>query len=191
MNEVTARLLNDAATESLERIGRDHAKAPPRVRPLLYCMRENLFDPQLDLNYLRRKVGVRDHSVVLEFHSAVGRPPYGYPEIRRLETASRLLIDTDLKIWKISEMVGYASLGAFSRAFERTFGRRPSVYRREMRSPGAKVRSLSVRRLARAAGLSDAALLRRAIRGELDAEQAEKLISWLLDVYRANGAAAR
>ena len=50
-----------------------------------------------------------------------------------------------------------------------------------MRRPEAAVHSLSVRRLAKAAGLSEAALLRRALRGELDAEHANGLIAWLLE----------
>ena len=70
------QLLRQAAVESLERIQLDRAKAPQRLKPLLAYIEEHLFDPTLDVNQLKRACGVRDNSVPIQFHSAVGRPPY-------------------------------------------------------------------------------------------------------------------
>ena len=131
------QLLKTAAVESLERIQLDRAKAPQRLKPLLAYIEEHLFDPTLDVNHLKRACGVRDNSVPIQFHSAVGRPPHGYIEDRRLETACRLLADTHLKIWQISELLGYSSIQVFSRAFSRWSGQRPTLFRKKARRGGA------------------------------------------------------
>lgn len=127
------KLLEQAARESIERIQLDRRKAPQRLKPLLAYIEENLFNPTLDVNQLKRSCGVRDNSVPIQFHSAVGRPPHGYIEDRRLETACRLLADTHLKIWQISELLGYSSIQVFSRAFSRWSGQRPTLFRKKAR----------------------------------------------------------
>ena len=119
LTDHSQQLLASAAIESLERIRLDRARAPQRLKPLLAYIEDNLFDSTLDVNQLKRSCGVRDNSVPIQFHSAVGRPPHGYIEDRRLETACRLLADTNLKIWQISELLGYSSIQVFSRAFSR------------------------------------------------------------------------
>ena len=129
----THRILEAAAQDSIERIRRDHAKAPQRLKPLLAYIEEHLFDPSLDVNQLKRNCGVRDNSVPIQFHSAVGRPPHGYIEDRRLETACKLLSDSSIKIWQISELLGYSSIQVFSRAFSRWSGQRPTAYRKKAR----------------------------------------------------------
>ncbi len=127
------KLLEEAASESIDRIQLDRRKAPQRLKPLLAYIEEHLFNPTLDVNQLKRSCGVRDNSVPIQFHSAVGRPPHGYIEDRRLETACRLLADTNLKIWQISELLGYSSIQVFSRAFSRWSGQRPTLFRKKAR----------------------------------------------------------
>ena len=174
------QLLKSAAVESLERIQLDHAKAPARLKPLLAYIEEHLFDPTLDVNHLKRACGVRDNSVPIQFHSAVGRPPHGYIEDRRLETACRLLANTDLKIWQISELLGYSSIQVFSRAFSRWSGQRPTLYRKKARKRSA------------AGGTYPAGSdrqhfepdsLRRALAGELPVTEASALMEQLLRLY--------
>ncbi len=174
------QLLKTAASESLERIRLDRAKAPQRLKPLLAYIEEHLFDPTLDVNHLKRACGVRDNSVPIQFHSAVGRPPHGYIEDRRLETACRLLVSTDLKIWQISELLGYSSIQVFSRAFSRWSGQRPTLYRRKARKragAGQTFPGLDERLL------FDPESLRRALAGELPAQDAGALIERLLRLY--------
>ena len=127
----THRILEAAAADSIERIRRDHSKAPQRLKPLLAYIEEHLFDPSLDVNQLKRNCGVRDNSVPIQFHSAVGRPPHGYIEDRRLETACRLLGDSNLKIWQISELLGYSSISSFTTAFKSWYDMPPAEYRQK------------------------------------------------------------
>lgn len=174
------RVLEAASVESIERIRSDHAKAPQRLKPLLAYIEEHLFDPSLDVNQLKRNCGVRDNSVPIQFHSAVGRPPHGYIEDRRLETACVLLGNSNLKIWQISELLGYSSIQVFSRAFSRWSGQRPTSYRkkaRQRRDMGETAPKLEESLTARTE------TLRRALAGELSLEEANALIARLRQMY--------
>ncbi|MEL7058729.1 MAG: tetratricopeptide repeat protein [Acidobacteriota bacterium] len=176
------RILESAASESLERIRRDQVKAPQRLKPLLAYIEEHLFDPSLDVNQLKRNCGVRDNSVPIQFHSAVGRPPHGYIEDRRLETACKLLAESNLKIWQISELLGYSSIQVFSRAFSRWSGQRPTAYRKK-----ARQRHVSIN--GDASPLIEESLqartdkLQRALAGELSLDEANDLIAQLRAMY--------
>ncbi len=173
------QLLKAAASESLQRIQMDRAKAPQRLKPLLSYIEEHLFDPTLDVNQLKRSCNVRDNSVPIQFHSAVGRPPHGYIEDRRLETACRLLGKTDLKIWQISELLGYSSIQVFSRAFSRWSGQRPTLYRKKARrGEGGQDPQTQV-----AGGFFDAVTLRRALAGELPSKEASQMVERLVQLY--------
>lgn len=181
LSSQTQRILETAAAESVERIRRDRANAPQRLKPLLAYIEEHLFDPTLDVNQLKRNCGVRDNSVPIQFHSAVGRPPHGYIEDRRLETACRLLGESPMKIWQISEVLGYSSIQVFSRAFSRWSGQRPTTYRKKARHrkevhpevPLMVEESLEAR----------TEMLRRAIAGELSLDEANALIVRLRQLY--------
>lgn len=123
-------LLRRAAGAALERIAGDRSRSPWKVRPLLDYLEANLFDPDLNVDQLKRACGVRDNSIAVAFHSAVGQPPGAYISERRLETAGKLLCETKLPIWQISDLVGYSSIQVFSRSFSRWAGKSPGAYRR-------------------------------------------------------------
>lgn len=59
------------------------------------------------------------------FHTS----PAAYVEATRLDEARTRLSETDCKIAKLAESIGFASDDAFRRAFERKFGVTPSSYR--------------------------------------------------------------
>lgn len=177
----TQRILETAAAESVERIRRDRANAPQRLKPLLAYIEEHLFDPSLDVNQLKRNCGVRDNSVPIQFHSAVGRPPHGYIEDRRLETACRLLGESPMKIWQISEVLGYSSIQVFSRAFSRWSGQRPTTYRKKARH--RKEVHPEVPQMVEESLEARTEMLRRAIAGELSLDEANALIVRLRQLY--------
>ncbi len=184
------KLLAEAARESIERIQLDRRKSPQRLKPLLAYIEENLFNPTLDVNQLKRSCGVRDNSVPIQFHSAVGRPPHGYIEDRRLETACRLLAESHLKIWQISELLGYSSIQVFSRAFSRWSGQRPTLFRKKARRGNAPERGREERRRGSGRKRFDRSLiatesLRKALDGELPHDEAKTLIDRLLALYPA------
>jgi AraC-like DNA-binding protein/tetratricopeptide (TPR) repeat protein len=178
----TQRILETAAAESVERVRRDRAQAPQRLKPLLAYIEEHLFDPSLDVNQLKRNCGVRDNSVPIQFHSAVGRPPHGYIEDRRLETACRLLGESALKIWQISEVLGYSSIQVFSRAFSRWSGQRPTTYRRKARQR-KEIHGAEVAPVVEESLEARTESLRRALAGELSLDDANSLIARLRQLY--------
>jgi len=176
-------LLTDAAEPALAQINQDRSTAPPKLRPLLAHLGENLFDPGLNVAQLMRACNVRDNSLSIEFGAAIGQGPRAYIEEHRLQTAVRLLTKTDLKIWQVGELLGYSSLSIFSRAFDRWAGSRPGVFRRSQRKAAITVST-------RQDALHSTQLWRQAMSGGLEQEQAGQLIERLQALYpHQNGAA--
>lgn len=184
------RSLERAAAKTLDRIRTDQERVSGRLRPLLEHIEVHLFDPGLDVNQLKRRCGVRDNSVPIQFHSQLGKPPHAYIEKCRLETACRLLVDTELKVWQIANLLGYSSIQVFSRAFTRWADIRPTAYRRRERR---KATTHPARKLAAAVAATKTEVrlgvdtLKAALDGELEASQADRLIRRLLNLYPATG----
>ena len=174
-------LLEAAASESLARIREHRTGASARLKPLLEYLEEHLFDKGLNVNQLKQACGVRDNSIALLFHAHVGRSPKAYITELRLETAARLLRDSDLRVWQIGELVGYSGLAVFGKAFARWSGMRPAAYREQARDlTGDEEDPL--------AGTIDDRYLRMAVAGALPTRQARALIRRLLDIYGPPGA---
>src|SRR5262245_43912926 len=65
------------------------------------------------------------------FDAAYGETPGLYRTRRRVERACELLRSVNLTVTEICMLVGFTSLGTFSRRFADIVGRSPSDYRRE------------------------------------------------------------
>ena len=169
-------LLEEAAQESLARIREDRDRVPAKLKPLLEYLEGHLFDQELNVNRLKRACNVRDNSLTLVFHAHVGTSPKSYISDRRLETAAKLLRESDLRIWQISEMVGYSGLSVFGKAFDRWADERPGIYRRRFRKPQFEKNGFEAK--------IDAEFLAKAVSGSLSDEQANALIRRLLEIYR-------
>ncbi|MEL7059237.1 MAG: AraC family transcriptional regulator [Acidobacteriota bacterium] len=165
-----------AAEESIEQIRRDAAQAPERIRALLFYIEQHLFDRELNVNRLKEACRVRDNSIAIHFHAAVGKPPHSYISHRRLETGARLLHASDLPVWRISELLGFSSIQVFSRAFFRWAGLRPTVFRRTARDQGVEM-------LVPQVAVDGESYWRRAMNGELDVDEAADLIRRLIELY--------
>ena len=64
------------------------------------------------------------------FKAYTGVSPYAYYLRQRMENASRLLLDTDLKIRSVAECSGYRDPFYFAQAFRHRYGVTPSAYRK-------------------------------------------------------------
>ena len=109
--------------------------------------------------------------------SAVGLAPRRYIEARRFEAACRLLEATDLRVWQISELLGYSSIQVFSRAFSRWSGQRQTLFRKKARRRGGKQGSAGCCRgrfdeLASRLAWTAATMASGTIRGTLSASRA-------------------
>lgn len=76
------------------------------------------------------------------FRRKVGRPPYQYLRLMRLEYAKSLLKQSDSSVVQISLECGFSSQANFTRAFCKQFGTSPVVYRARTGNPHIPVTSL-------------------------------------------------
>lgn len=167
-------LLAKAAQPTLEKLRRHQQRVSPKLQPMLNYLEQHLFDPTLNVVRWRQACGIRDNSAAIQFHQEIGLPPKAFLSQLRLETSARLLMDSDLRLWQIAHLIGYSSLGVFSKAFHRWAGQRPNAYRRQVRSLDSQKKSPH---------WSQAEFLKRAITGELTADEAQELFTQLLSLY--------
>lgn len=168
--------LNAAAKETLQRIAQDRQKAPPKIKPLLSYIESNLFHPDLRVGQLKRACGIRDNSISMQFHAALGTPPSSYIEQGRMEIASRLLKESEVPVSMIAELLGYSSLQVFSTAFNRWAGMRPNPFREHHRAEAEKA-------AANGDEMQNVETLRRALMGSLNRKEAQLLLQYLQDLY--------
>ena len=82
------------------------------------------------LNSLARDVGTSRSVLAERFSGLVGMPPLQYLARWRIQLAANLLRTSSVGLGEIAERVGYGSEAALSRAFKRTLGVSPALYRR-------------------------------------------------------------
>ncbi|GIJ46444.1 hypothetical protein Val02_33300 [Virgisporangium aliadipatigenens] len=83
----------------------------------------------LDLDAVARVAGVSKFHFVRTFEATYGETPMRYLTRRRIERAQDLLRHANLTVTEICMLVGFASLGAFSRRFTLLVGESPTAYR--------------------------------------------------------------
>jgi AraC-like DNA-binding protein len=87
------------------------------------------------LEALARETGASRSVLALRFAHFVGHPPMEYLMRWRIQQAARRLLDPAAKVSAVAHDVGYDSEAAFSRAFKRTTGLAPAVWRRSCLRP--------------------------------------------------------
>jgi AraC-like DNA-binding protein len=165
------------------RFDREHG-ASVRIKPLLNYIEQHLFDPELTSPKLMRECNVRNHSIATVFTREIEATPTDYIRDRRMETAMRLLSDTDLPIWKVGDLVFSDDLPNFSSKFKRWAGSPPTVFRVAARRAAAETESVDgdLRRIAEA-------ILRGGLE-ELTLDQLDHLIRHLEAMREAQDPAA-
>ena len=78
---------------------------------------------------LAREAAVSRSVLDARFREVLGRSPIRYLTEWRMHLAEDLLVTTDLSVGTIARRVGYDAEEAFSRAFKRSHGSAPSVWR--------------------------------------------------------------
>ena len=86
---------------------------------------------QLGIAALAADSGYSLGQFIRAFDAAYGETPGRYRTRRRVERACELLRSVNLTVTEICMLVGFSSLGSFSRRFADIVGRSPSEYRRE------------------------------------------------------------
>jgi AraC-like DNA-binding protein len=86
---------------------------------------------QLEIAGLAAEAGYSLGQFIRAFDAAYGETPGRYRTRRRVERACDLLRSVNLTVTEVCMLVGFASLGTFSRRFTEIVGRSPSAYQRE------------------------------------------------------------
>ncbi|MEM8963978.1 MAG: helix-turn-helix domain-containing protein [Acidobacteriota bacterium] len=105
------------------------SETQPGVIAMLEEIRTGLTRPDTNVTTIRKRRNLRNNSVAIFFHIALGSPPGRYLERARLDLAVALLT-TPLSIAEVAEQAGYAHPGTFARALARRFGLGPRRMRR-------------------------------------------------------------
>lgn len=85
----------------------------------------------LSIEVLAAEVGYSPGHFIRAFGAAYGETPGRYRTRRRIERACELLRSVNLDVTEVCLLVGFTSLGTFSRRFSELVGRSPSAYRRQ------------------------------------------------------------
>ena len=91
----------------------------------------------LALQDLADTAGVSKYHFLRAFAAEYGQTPAQYLAHRRVERAQDLLRATNLTVTEICHLVGYTSLGSFSRKFRELVGVSPSSYQARYAETGA------------------------------------------------------
>jgi AraC family transcriptional regulator, alkane utilization regulator len=82
---------------------------------------------------LGRQVGLSRSALAERFVLVMGEPIFAFLTRWRLQLAAEDLVTTTRSIKAIAHTAGYESANAFSQAFQRAFGKPPSIWRRRRR----------------------------------------------------------
>jgi AraC-like DNA-binding protein len=95
------------------------------------------FAEPLEVADLARAAGLSQAHFSRAFRSVFGIPPHVYLLTRRLERAASMLRCTDRSVADVCMAVGFQSVGSFTTAFTRMFGKSPTAYRESFPPPVA------------------------------------------------------
>ncbi|CAN7574604.1 GlxA family transcriptional regulator [Rhizobium sp. LjRoot98] len=122
-----------AATDAqpLVSLGRMEARDPDLARAIR--LMERTLDRPLSMSALALRAGQSQRQLEMRFARALGISPGSYYLRLRLQTAHRLVSDTQLGIREVALRCGFDSLSSFSRAFKRQYGGSPMKLRQGRR----------------------------------------------------------
>ncbi|UGT39209.1 AraC family transcriptional regulator [Nocardia yamanashiensis] len=108
----------------------------PHLRRARDLADRNYAEP-LDLDALAATAGVSKYHFLRCFAATYGKTPAAYLAERRIERAQDLLRATNVTVTEACMLVGYSSLGSFSRKFTELVGMSPSAYQAKFAAEGA------------------------------------------------------
>lgn len=96
-------------------------------------MMDNYSNPELTLKSVADYVGFNEKYFTTRFTKETGSTFINYLTDLRLQKAKQLMNTTDLKMYEISERIGYSHVEHFNRTFKKTFGVSPRDYKVQMK----------------------------------------------------------
>jgi two-component system response regulator YesN len=95
------------------------------IREVLEHIHANLFDPDLNVQSIKRRCRIRDNNISCRFRHVLGITIKEYIETLRLNAALRLL-EKQIPVFDVAMSVGYLYPQTFYRAFHRKFEGTPT-----------------------------------------------------------------
>ena len=99
-----------------------------RIDEIIRFINGNL-NQSLSLSELAKKFYLHPNHFVRFFKNKTGVTPIHYIKARKMETAKRLLEDSDLSVTEIIEKIGENNINNFSKQFKNYYGLSPRKYR--------------------------------------------------------------
>lgn len=109
------------------------ALTDPKVAQALLAMHGNIA-ADWSMDKLARRAHMSRAAFARHFTGAVGVPPMTYLTRLRMQSAHEALLSRQVTVAQASEIAGYATEAAFSRAFKRVYGLPPGALRDERTS---------------------------------------------------------
>ena len=96
-------------------------------------MKKN-FNKNISLNEISERFFINPYYFSQLFKKKTGENYQNYLISLRVNRAKKLLEETDLKIYEICDLVGYADINHFNKIFERIVGVKPSEYKKKIQA---------------------------------------------------------
>jgi AraC-like DNA-binding protein len=115
-------------------------QVPEELLPHLRRARDHAdrhYADALDLTSWAAATGISKFHFLRCFAATYGNTPAAYVAERRIERAQDLLRTTNLTVTEICLLVGYRSVGSFSKKFSDLVGASPTQYQRRFAATGA------------------------------------------------------
>ncbi|MDO5417684.1 MAG: response regulator [Lachnospiraceae bacterium] len=96
-------------------------------------LNDNYANPELTLKSAADYVGLNEKYFTSRFTREAGMTFTAYLTDLRMQKAKSLMASTDLKMYEISERVGYHNVEHFNRVFRKSFGTSPGDYRKSVK----------------------------------------------------------
>ena len=110
-----------------------HQEADPMARARVF-IQDNLINPELTLKTVADHVGFNEKYFSSRFAKEYGCTFISYLNALRIERASQLLLQTDMKIYEVCEASGYHNVEHFNQVFKKKMGTTPKLYRQSKKN---------------------------------------------------------
>ena len=109
-------------------------KEQKKKMAILEYLDEHYVDADLSMSNVAEKFGMSEYSFRTLFKKHVGKGFVDYVNGKRIESAKKMLIETDESVYLISVRVGFNGENTFFKVFKAYVGLSPSAYREGQRS---------------------------------------------------------
>ena len=109
------------------------AKDKEFIDQLLSVVEEQLSNPELDVEYICRQIGMSRTKLHQMIKSITGQSISDFVRTVRLRKAMQIMTEEDVLITEVMYRVGMQTQSYFTKAFKKEFGKTPSQYLQELR----------------------------------------------------------